>query len=218
MPYLATLASMTVQGSLVAAAKKTSGSFSTSILFLVVIVGIGYFLLIRPQRQRARKAQTQNQNIAVGDEVMLTSGIFGRVTGIEGDRANVEVAPDIEIEVVTRAIAQRVTPSDIAPEPLPVSPDPASDEDEDFAHASDDPSEGDEDAGEPERSQGGHEGASPGATAWPPTAVKPAESDTGNAVPGGGIAGGESGEATGGDGLAGDDGSTESRRPRRGTN
>jgi preprotein translocase subunit YajC len=217
MPYLATLASITVQGSLVAAAKKSSGSFSTSILFLVVIVGIGYFLLIRPQRQRARKAQMQNQNIAVGDEVMLTSGIFGRVTGIEGDRANVEVAPEIEIEVVTRAIAQRVTPSDIPPEPLPVAPDPAGDEDEDFAHASDDPSEGEEDADEPEGSHSGPDGGSAGVTAWPPTAVKPAESETGSTVPGGGIAGGDSGEAVGGGGLAGDDGSTESRRPRRGT-
>ena len=121
MPYItavATVPSMALREFVLAAtAKKTTSSATTSILFLVVIVGIGYFLLIRPQRQRARKAQQQKEAASVGDEVMLTSGIFGRVTGIEGDRANIEIAPDIEIEVVTRAIAQTITPTDIASEP-----------------------------------------------------------------------------------------------------
>jgi preprotein translocase subunit YajC len=212
---VATVAATALHGPLLAATKKASGS-SLSILILVVIVAAGYFLLIRPQRQRARTAQMQNKNVAVGDEVMLTSGIFGRVTGIEGDRANVEVAPDIEIEVVTRAIAQRVTPADVVAEPLPVSPDPAGDEDEDFAHASDDPSENDE-AGAPLDHEAGHDGAPESETAWPPTAVKPAESDPGSAIPGGGIAGGGGGEAIGGGGLAGDGSPDRTRRSGRGT-
>ena len=209
MPYLATVASTTFHGlGLVAASKPKSNSATTSILFLVVIVAIGYFLLIRPQRQRARKAQQQKQNVGVGDEVMLSSGIFGRVTGIEGDRASVEIAPDIEIEVVMRAIAQQVAPADGVPEPETVSPDPASDEDEDFAHASDDPSEEEDGAdGTADQLPGHHDEPGNGATAWPPTALKPAD-DTGNSVPGGGATGG---------GLAGEDGSGTSRQPGRET-
>lgn len=240
MSYFATAAIMTLHGSLVAATKAKSSTASTSILLLVVIVAIGYFLLIRPQRQRARKAQVQNQSATVGDEVMLTSGIFGRVTGIEGDRANIEIAPDIEIEVVMRAIAQRVAPVDVAPAPEQVSPDPAGDEDEDFAHASDDPSD---EHGDGDATDGELPDLHDAGTAWPPTAVKPADSDIGNSVPGGGItssgsagggitsSGGSAGDVNGGGstgggsdrdpttggGVAGDGGSAPSRRSRRGT-
>jgi preprotein translocase subunit YajC len=198
MPHLATVAHITLHPFVLAATTKAkSSSSTTTILFLVVIVGIGYFLLIRPQRQRARKAQQQGQNIDVGDEVMLTSGIFGHVTSMDGDRATVEIAPDIEIEVVTRAIAQRIAPADAVPAPELVSPDPAGDEDEDFAHASDDPS-GDEDEDsdhdeDPDDAEGAHDDSEPDhdETAWPPTAVRPAADDTGNSVPGGGIVGGD---------------------------
>ncbi len=214
MPYLATVASITFHASGLATARKTTSSGTTSILILVVIVGIGYFLLIRPQRQRARKAQQQNQNVGVGDEVMLSSGIFGRVTGIEGDRASVEIAPDIEIEVVMRAIAQRVAPADGVVEPELVSPDPANDEDEEFAHASDDPGEENEGSDDVDgHVPGPRDEPGSGATAWPPTAVKPAAGDTGNAAP----AGGMTGDGSAGGGLTGEDGSGTSRRPGRET-
>jgi preprotein translocase subunit YajC len=213
MPYLATLASITFHGLGLAAAKPKTSSSATSILILVVIVGIGYFLLIRPQRQRARKAQQQNQNVGVGDEVMLSSGIFGRVTGIEGDRASVEIAPDIEIEVVMRAIAQRVAPADVASEPELVSPDPANDEDEDFAHASDDPGAGHDGADGADGQLIRQDEPGSGATAWPPTAVKPAADDPGGSAP----AGGTTGDGSTGGGLSGEDGSGTSRRPGRET-
>lgn len=110
--------------------KSSSSSFST-LIFLVFIVAIGYFLLIRPQRNRARKSQQQQQQIEIGDEVMLSSGIIGTVLGMEGDRATVEIADGVEIEVVRRALAQRLTQTAAEPmeeeaeEEREVGPDPA---------------------------------------------------------------------------------------------
>ncbi len=115
-------ASLWLHGAVLAAASKTTkstGSSATSILFLVVIVAAGYFLLVRPQRQRARKTQQTQQSIEIGDEVMLTSGIIGRVTWLEGDRARIQIAPNTEIEVLKAAIGRRTPPAvsdeDIAP-------------------------------------------------------------------------------------------------------
>ena len=39
---------------------------------------------------------------------MLTSGIIGRVEGFVGDRARIEIAPGMVIEVVRQAVAQRI--------------------------------------------------------------------------------------------------------------
>lgn len=127
----------------VASKKTTSSSGATTLIFLVLILAVGYFLLIRPQRQRARRQQQTQQQIGVGDEVMLTSGIIGTVTGFEGDRATVEISDGIEIEVVRRAIAQRIAPVEtpiVDTDGEAVGPDPAAAEDDEYDHPSDEPS------------------------------------------------------------------------------
>ena len=91
-----------------AAAKKTTSSFST-LIFFVLLFGVAYMFLIRPQRQRRMRAAAQNKKtIEVGDNVMLSSGIYGRVDSFVGDHARVEIAPGTVIEVMRQAISQRV--------------------------------------------------------------------------------------------------------------
>jgi preprotein translocase subunit YajC len=91
-----------------AAAKKSTSSFST-LIFFVLLFGVAYMFLIRPQRQRRMRAAAQNKKpIEVGDNVMLSSGIYGRVESFVGDHARVEIAPGTVIEVMRQAISQRV--------------------------------------------------------------------------------------------------------------
>lgn len=95
-------------GSLFAAAKKSSSS-SFTLIFFVLLFGVGYMFLIRPQRQRKQRQLQVNKQIAVGDQVMLSSGIIGRVEGFVGDRARIEIAPGMVIEVVRQAVSQRIS-------------------------------------------------------------------------------------------------------------
>jgi preprotein translocase subunit YajC len=98
------------------AAKKSSGS-STIILFLVVILGAGYFLYMRP-RSRARMAQAQQANqrtLEVGDEVATTAGIVGRVRRMYDDRIDLEIAPNMVIQVLRQNVGRPLTTS----QPLP---------------------------------------------------------------------------------------------------
>jgi preprotein translocase subunit YajC len=114
----------------------TTKSNPTGFIVILALFVVLYLVFIRPQSKRRKAAMQQGTNVGVGDEVMLTSGIFGRVTSLEGDRVSVEIAPEIEIEVIRRAIGQIVSPSD-APVDVSVPPDPAGYEHEDYAHASD---------------------------------------------------------------------------------
>ena len=93
-------------GALLAAAKKSSSSFT--LIFVVLLVAVGYMFLIRPQRQRRQRQQQVSKKISVGDKVLLSSGIIGRVDGFVGDHARIEVAPGVIIEVVRGAVSQRV--------------------------------------------------------------------------------------------------------------
>jgi preprotein translocase subunit YajC len=133
--YLTQVA-FSVHGLVLAAKTTTTKSNPTGFIIILALFVVLYLVFIRPQSQRRKAAMKQGTNVGVGDEVMLTSGIFGRVTSLEGDRVSVEIAPEIEIEVIRRAIGQIVSPSD-APVDLSVPPDPAGHEHEEYAHASD---------------------------------------------------------------------------------
>lgn len=66
---------------------------------LALILLIFYFFLIRPQQKKMREHVAMVDALKVKDEVLLNSGIYGKITKIKEDRIAVEVAPNTEIWV-----------------------------------------------------------------------------------------------------------------------
>ena len=79
-----------------------------SLLPLVAIGLLFWLLLIRPQSRRQREVRQMQASLAVGDEVMLTAGIYGVLRSLEDERVRVEIAPGTEIEIARGAVGQRV--------------------------------------------------------------------------------------------------------------
>lgn len=87
---------------------------------LLPIVGIAllfWFLIIRPASRRQKELVRMQNALNVGDEVMLTSGIFGRLTTTDADHFTVEVAEGVTIKVARGAIASVVQDELVADEP-----------------------------------------------------------------------------------------------------
>ena len=84
-----------------------------ALLPLLLLAVLGYFLLIRPTRRRAQEVNAIQRALAVDAQVMLTSGIFGRVThiGEDDERVQVEVSPGTVLTVHRAAIGKIVSPS-----------------------------------------------------------------------------------------------------------
>ena len=78
-----------------------------SFLPLILIFGLMYFLMIRPQQKKARAQQSLVASIAAGDEVVLSSGLFGVVNEVEDDVIWLEVAKDIELKILRSAVDRR---------------------------------------------------------------------------------------------------------------
>ena len=51
------------------------------------------------------------RGLAVGDEVMLTSGIFGMVRALDDETVALEVADGVTLRVVRAAVGHVVTPA-----------------------------------------------------------------------------------------------------------
>jgi preprotein translocase subunit YajC len=78
---------------------------------LLLIPFAMYFFMIRPQRRRMREQQDMQRAIQVGDEIVTTSGIYGVITGEDGDaRFWLEIDDDVQIRIARAAIQARVTP------------------------------------------------------------------------------------------------------------
>ena len=96
-------------------AEESSGSASSIFsLGLLLLVPFGmYFFMIRPQRRKLREQQELQAALAVGDEIITTSGIFGTITGEDGDsRFWVEIDDDVQIRVARAAVQGRVNDDD----------------------------------------------------------------------------------------------------------
>jgi len=69
------------------------------LLPLVLIFVVFYFLLIRPQAKRAKEHKAMVAALAVGDEVVTSGGILGKVTETGDQFLTVEVADGVRVKV-----------------------------------------------------------------------------------------------------------------------
>ncbi len=125
--------------------KKSTGS-PVFLILIVVMVGV-YLLWLRPQRKRQQAQMRERQQAEVGDEVVTSAGIYGKVVAIDGDRVSVEIAPGTTIEIAKRAMGQRIDPV-VDDEPTDDEDDTDDDEptdDEDHAEDEDHDEDHDED-------------------------------------------------------------------------
>lgn len=79
-----------------------------SIIILLPFFLLFYFLLIRPQQKKVRLHQELVAGLEEGDEVLLTSGIYGSITTIDREVLEVEVADGIELRVARNAVSDVV--------------------------------------------------------------------------------------------------------------
>ena len=95
----------------------------TQFLPIVLIFVVFYFLLIRPQQQRQKALKAMVSAVKRGDRVVTAGGIVGTVQRVrEGtDEIEVEIAPNVRVQVIRDTISSVVRPPGAANDTAPVS-------------------------------------------------------------------------------------------------
>lgn len=106
--------------SILGSSEQQQGSIVPLLMLMLIPLGL-YFLMIRPQKKRQREQAAMQSAIEVGDEVMTTSGMYGFITGFDGDIAWLEIDDNVQIRVARAAIQRKVDTSaaDESPAPSP---------------------------------------------------------------------------------------------------
>lgn len=68
---------------------------------LLIIAGMFlfmYFLIIRPQRKRQKEHEQLTSSLSKGDEVVLTSGMLGKIIDVDDVYITVDAGKNIELK------------------------------------------------------------------------------------------------------------------------
>ena len=92
-----------------AAGAAPAGNPLLQMLPLVLIFVVFYFLLIRPQAKRAKEHKAMVAALGVGDEVVTSGGILGKITETGEQFLTIEIASGVQVKV------QRHTVTNVVP-------------------------------------------------------------------------------------------------------
>ncbi len=97
---------MSYQNLIVAEGGAAGGLLSFMPIILIMIVFM--FFMSRSQKKQQQKRQEMLDSIVKGTEVMLASGMYGKVDSVLADAFIVEIAPNVKIKVAKAGIAEVV--------------------------------------------------------------------------------------------------------------
>jgi preprotein translocase subunit YajC len=72
----------------------------------ILIIGIMYFLMIRPQQKRMKEHREMIAAVRRGDTVVTSGGIIGKVTKVEEQELQVEIADGVRIKVLRSTVSE----------------------------------------------------------------------------------------------------------------
>ena len=75
------------------------------LLPILLIVAVFYFLLIRPQQKRQRQLQETISTLKIGDRVVTTGGVIGKITKVRDSSFLILSADKSILEIARTAVA-----------------------------------------------------------------------------------------------------------------
>ena len=94
-------------------------------LELLPLVGIAllfWLFIIRPQSRRQKELASMQSSLTVGDEVVLTSGVYGVVEGLDDDHVLLRIAEGVTVKVARGAVGTVANPVERPEGPIDEDP------------------------------------------------------------------------------------------------
>ena len=89
-------------------AQPAPSGMSTMVMFSLIIL-VFYFFIMRPQNKKQKEQKQFESELEKGKEVVLASGIIGKVNKIEDKIVTLEVGTKTYLRVTKNAISKEMT-------------------------------------------------------------------------------------------------------------
>ena len=94
-----------------------AGSAGQGLIGFIPIVGmvlIFWFLIIRPQMKQQKAHKAKVAAVKRGDQIVTSGGIMGKVTKVDDDYIEAEIAQGVKVKVVKSMLGDVVAPGGTA--------------------------------------------------------------------------------------------------------
>ncbi len=86
----------------------------SNFLPLILIFVVFYVLIIRPQQKKMAEQDKMIKALKRGDRVVISGGIYGKITKLEDDTLTVEIADGVNVKVVRAQVQALAAKTDTA--------------------------------------------------------------------------------------------------------
>lgn len=94
-----------IQSAVAGGGESPQGSPLVSLAFMVGILVLFFFLFIRPQQKRVKEHRQMVSELKVGDEVLTSGGMAGRISEVDDSFVTLNVAKGVEVRVQKQAVS-----------------------------------------------------------------------------------------------------------------
>lgn len=92
-----------------AAGGASAGQGLISFVPIIGMIAIFWFLIIRPQMRQQKEHRTKVAGVQRNDQVVTSSGIIGKVTKVDDEYVEVEIAQGVKVKVVKSMLGDVLT-------------------------------------------------------------------------------------------------------------
>lgn len=87
--------------------------------YVVIVIALFalWAIVLRPTRRSQQRVAELQQALAVGDEVIISAGIFGTVRELDGPAVQLEIAPGTVVKVAREVVVRRAPEIDAGTAP-----------------------------------------------------------------------------------------------------
>jgi preprotein translocase subunit YajC len=86
-------------------------SIFNSLAMPLLMVAVIYFVAIRPMNKQRKEQEELNKGLRTGDQVVTTSGIIGKITGMTDTEVTLEVSEKVRVKFRRAAIESKYPPA-----------------------------------------------------------------------------------------------------------
>jgi preprotein translocase subunit YajC len=69
-----------------------------------LVLAIFYFVILLPMKNRQKKVEAFLSSLKVGDKIVTTGGLFGSIAKIGDDAVQLQIAPNVRVDISRAAI------------------------------------------------------------------------------------------------------------------
>jgi preprotein translocase subunit YajC len=85
------------------------------LLPILLLAALFWLMVVRPARNRQAQQRSLVARLRPGQQIMTTAGLFGTVTGVDGDQIELEIADGVTVRYIAAAVARIVEPDATEP-------------------------------------------------------------------------------------------------------